>query len=76
MTVEKGDGVRISCYSDADYANDPVDRRSISGYVTMSDGIVVSYASRKEEINALSTTEAEYIAMAEATKDLLWLAGR
>ncbi|KAE9332414.1 hypothetical protein PF008_g14954 [Phytophthora fragariae] len=75
MTVEQGDGVRISCYSDADYANDPEDRRSINGYVTMLDGNVVSYASRKQEINALSTCEAEYVAMAEATKDLLWLAG-
>ncbi|KAE9019411.1 hypothetical protein PR001_g13887 [Phytophthora rubi] len=75
MTVEQGDGVRISCYSDADYANDPEDRRSISGYVTMLDGNVVSYASRKQEINALSTCEAEYVTMAEATKDLLWLAG-
>ncbi|KAJ8531840.1 hypothetical protein ON010_g14123 [Phytophthora cinnamomi] len=63
------------CYSDADYANDPVDRQSISGYVTMLDGNVVSYASRKQEINALSSCEAEYVAMAEATKDLLWPAG-
>lgn len=47
MTVEQGDGVHISCYSDADYANDPEDRRIISGYVTMLDGNVVSYASKK-----------------------------
>ncbi|OWY91673.1 polyprotein [Phytophthora megakarya] len=61
--------VRICSYSDANYANDPVDRRSISGYVTTIDGNVLSYASRKQEINALSTCEAEYVAMSEATKD-------
>ncbi|OWY98408.1 Retrovirus-related Pol Polyprotein from transposon TNT 1-94 [Phytophthora megakarya] len=75
MDVQTHDGVRICSYSDADYANDPVDRRSISGYVIMVDGNVLSYASRKQELNALSTCEAEYIAMSEATKDLLWLAG-
>ncbi|KAE9331188.1 hypothetical protein PF008_g15553 [Phytophthora fragariae] len=62
-------------YSDADYANDPADRRSISGYVTMLDGNVISYASRKQEINAMSTCEAEYVAMSEAAKDILWLQG-
>ncbi|OWZ14914.1 Retrovirus-related Pol Polyprotein from transposon TNT 1-94 [Phytophthora megakarya] len=41
----------------------------------MIDGNVLSYASRKQEFNALSTCEAEYVAMSEATKDLLWLAG-
>ncbi|OWY90799.1 Copia type Polyprotein [Phytophthora megakarya] len=65
----------MAFYSDADYANDHVDRRSISGYVTMIDGNVLSYASPKQEINALSTCEVEYVAMSEATKDLLWLAG-
>ncbi|KAE9306605.1 hypothetical protein PR003_g21199 [Phytophthora rubi] len=43
--------------------------------MTTLGGNGVSYASRKQEINALSTFEAEYIAMSEATKDLLWLSG-
>ncbi|KAE8878305.1 hypothetical protein PF006_g27964 [Phytophthora fragariae] len=47
MNVMTGDEVRVAAYSDADYANDPVDRRSVSGYVTTLDGNVVSYASRK-----------------------------
>ncbi|KAE9327499.1 hypothetical protein PR003_g15997 [Phytophthora rubi] len=41
----------------------------------MLDNNVISYASRKQDINSLSTCEAEYVAMAEATKDLMWLAG-
>ncbi|KAE9011593.1 hypothetical protein PF011_g9304 [Phytophthora fragariae] len=75
MDVQPGEGVEVCAYSDADYANDPVDRRSIGGYVTMLDNNVISYASRKQEINSLSTCEAEYVAVAEATKDLIWLAG-
>ncbi|KAE8888491.1 hypothetical protein PF007_g6784 [Phytophthora fragariae] len=40
----------------------------------MLDNNVISYTSRTQEINSLSTCEAEYVAMAEATKDLIWLA--
>jgi hypothetical protein len=75
MDVAYKKDVDITAFSDADYANDPVDRRGIRGDVTLLDGNVISYASRKQEINAQSTTEAEYIAMSEATKDVLWLTG-
>lgn len=70
-----GDGskVRLTCFTDADYANDVDDRKMVSGYVTMIDDNVVSYASRKQAINAQSTTEAEYVAMNEGTKDLVWV---
>ncbi|KAE9016164.1 hypothetical protein PR001_g7958 [Phytophthora rubi] len=74
-TIGTGSRVTVACFTDADYANDVDDRKSISGYVTMLDGNVVSYASRKQEINAQSTTEAEYVAMNEGTKDLLWMLG-
>jgi hypothetical protein len=43
--------------------------------VTFVNCNVVSYGSRKQEINAQSTREAEYIAMNEGTRDLLWLIG-
>ncbi|KAG2966977.1 hypothetical protein PC119_g24598 [Phytophthora cactorum] len=75
MDVPDGTAANVRCYLDADYANDSVDRRSIRGYVNMLDGNVMSYASRKQEINVLSTCEAKYAAMSEATKYVLWLAG-
>ncbi|OWZ03051.1 Integrase, catalytic core protein [Phytophthora megakarya] len=59
MDIEAGNEVELVCYTDADYANDLVDRKSVSGFVTFVNGNVVSYGSRKEEINARSTTEAE-----------------
>ncbi|RAW26144.1 hypothetical protein PC110_g17447 [Phytophthora cactorum] len=53
IDVELQTDVEVSSYSDADYANDPVDRRSISGYITMLDGNVISYSSHKQEVYAL-----------------------
>lgn len=73
MDIPVGNDVELMCYTDADYANYPDDRKSVSGFVTFVNGNVVSYGSRKQEINAQSTTEAEYIAMNEGTRDLLWL---
>ena len=68
--------VDLMVYTDADYANDAEDRRSISGYVTLLNGATVSYGSRKQGITALSTMEAEYIAMSEGVRDILWLRNR
>ncbi|KAJ8576928.1 hypothetical protein ON010_g2280 [Phytophthora cinnamomi] len=73
MDVPAENDVELVCYTAADYANDPDDRKSVSGFVTFVNGNVVSYGSRKQEINAQSTTEAEYIAMNEGARDLLWL---
>jgi hypothetical protein len=65
--------VDVLVYTDADYANDADDRRSVSGYVTMLNGATVSYGSRKQGLNTLSTMESEYVAMSEGVRDILWL---
>ncbi|RAW25625.1 hypothetical protein PC110_g17962 [Phytophthora cactorum] len=75
MNVIPGKDVDISVFTDSDYANDPDDAKSISGYVTFLDGNVISYGSRKQGINAQSSTEAEYVAMNEGVKDILWIVG-
>lgn len=64
---------QITVYSDADYANDHTDRQSVSGYVTMINGSVISYGSRKQGLNAQSTMESEYVAMNEGSRDVMWL---
>ena len=75
MQVSDRLDVKLEVYTDADYANDKVDRQSVSGYVTQVDGNTVSYGSRKQGLNAQSTAEAEYVAMNEGTRDLMWLVG-
>ena len=70
----KGDvGGEITGYSDADWAGNITDRKSTSGYVFMQAGAAISWKSRKQSCVALSTAEAEYIALSAAVQEALWL---
>ena len=60
-------------YADADYANDKVDRKSITGWVTIVDGDVISWASKKQRTVSQSTCEAELYATAAVFNETLWL---
>ena len=62
----------VGC-SDADWASDAADRKSISGYSFYFEGSLVSWSAVKQKSIALSSTEAEYYAMAHAFKEALWL---
>ena len=60
-------------YSDADWAGDLNDRKSTSGYVFILSGAAVSWKSSKQGCVALSTAEAEYMALASATQEAIWM---
>lgn len=60
-------------YSDADWAQDTEDRKSNSGYLFKFKGGPISWACRKQSCVALSSTEAEYVALAEACQEAVWL---
>jgi hypothetical protein len=62
----------IEAYVDADWASQP-HRHSMSGYVIMLNGGPVAWSSRKQPIIALSTAEAEYIALTAAAREVLYL---
>ena len=62
----------VGC-SDADWASDVFDRKSISGYLFYFEGSIVSWSVVKQKSIALSSTEAEYYAMTRAFKEALWL---
>ena len=63
----------ICGYVDSDMAGDLDKRRSTTGYVFTFAGAAISWASRKQQVVALSSTEAEYIALTEGAKELIWL---
>jgi hypothetical protein len=66
---------QLTGYVDADWAADINDRRSITGYVFTLAGGAISWASKKQHSTALSSTEAEYMAASNATKEAVWLRG-
>ncbi|BES95360.1 Hydra magnipapillata [Nesidiocoris tenuis] len=71
--VFKKTGNPIAGFADADWASCTVDRKSYSGYCFMFGNSVVSWSSKKQTTIALSTAEAEYAAIAEATKEAIHL---
>ncbi|KAK2577939.1 hypothetical protein KPH14_011325, partial [Odynerus spinipes] len=61
-------------YADADWTENKDDRKSNNGYIFQYHGSTISWASRKQSCVALSSAEAEYIALSEACQEGLWLA--
>ena len=59
-------------YADADWALQD-HRHSISAYIFQIDGGSISWSCQKQKIVALSSTEAEFIALTNTTKEALWL---
>ena len=60
-------------YSDADWAGDLDNWRSTSCYVFKISGAAVSWCSKKQTCVALSTAEAEYMALANAIQEAIWM---
>lgn len=65
--------ILISGFSDSSYADCPDIHRSSMGYCFSLGSGVVSWNSKKQKTVSCSTTEAEYIAVGEATWESLWL---
>jgi hypothetical protein len=74
MTYPIVDGpLELVGYSDSDWGADKENRRSVGGYVFLLNGTPISWRSKKQATVALSSTEAEYMALTAATKEAIWL---
>lgn len=71
--AKEADSNQLVGYADADWAGDVLDRKSTSGYVFKYRGGTISWCSRKQSSVALSSTEAEYVSVAEACQEALLL---
>jgi hypothetical protein len=63
----------LNMFSDADFAANIDRRRSTTGAVMLMHDAAVLWISKLQSVVATSTTEAEFIAAAMATKEGLWV---
>ena len=64
---------RSQDFSDADWGGDLDDRHSTTGNVFLFAGRAISWVSKKQAVVALSTSEAEYVALRLAAQEAAWL---
>ena len=72
LTFERGSGLNLSVFVDANYAEKADDRRSVSGVAVTLGNSVVSWVSSTQKIVTLSTTEAAYVALGDGVKEALF----
>lgn len=65
--------LRLEGFCDADWASDPDDRRSTSGFCVYLGPNPVSWQSKKQHTISRSSTEAEYKSLAQLTAELTWI---
>src|SRR5258708_36996647 len=68
-----GSPPQIAAYTDADWGSNRDDRRSIGAYIVRIGCGAVSWKSKKQTCVALSSTEAEYMALCRASKESVWM---
>jgi hypothetical protein len=68
----KGEG-GLEGYVDSDFAGDLDGHKSTSGFVFLSGGTAISWASKLQPVAAMSTVEAEFISMCSGVQEALWL---
>ena len=75
ITYQSGTAANISLevFADEDYASKATGRRSVSGGAIICAGACVCWFSRAHKCVTLSTSEAEYVALGDAVKELLFL---
>lgn len=70
--MKKNKAYDIMGYADADWGGS-FDRRSTTCYCTFVGGNLVMWKSKKQNVVARSSAEAEYWAMASETSELIWI---
>lgn len=63
---------KLTGFADANWAEDRESRKSNTGFIFMLGGSI-SWCCKRQTCVALSSTEAEFIALSEACKESVWL---
>ena len=73
ITFQRGSGLELVAYADADYANTATERKSVSGGAVMCAGSCVCWFSRNQKCVTLLTAEAKCVARADTIKEAIFL---
>ncbi|XP_043703078.1 secreted RxLR effector protein 161-like [Telopea speciosissima] len=73
LVFNRSENLEVVGYSDSDYSGCTDDMKFTSGYIFLMGGGPISWKSVKQTIIASSTMQAEFVALFEATKQVVWL---
>ncbi|GKC13113.1 retrovirus-related pol polyprotein from transposon TNT 1-94 [Tanacetum coccineum] len=73
LWYSKDTDMSLTAYSDTDHAGCQDTRRSTSGSAQFLGDKLVSWSSKKQKSTAISSTEAEYIALSGCCAQILWM---
>nr|GEV40022.1 copia protein [Tanacetum cinerariifolium] len=73
LWYSKDTGMSLIAYADADHAGCQDTRRSTSGSAQFLGDTLVSWSSKKQKCTAISSTEAEYIALSGFCAKIIWI---
>ena len=73
LTYDGGAGQGLSVTTDSDWAADTNDRRSQTGFFLRLAGAPISWTSHAQKTIALSSTEAEYMALSDCSRQVVWV---
>ncbi|GJV89155.1 retrovirus-related pol polyprotein from transposon TNT 1-94 [Tanacetum coccineum] len=69
----KGSGFELTAFSDADHAGCVDTRKSTSGGIQFLGDKLVSWMSKKQDCTAMSSVEAEYVALSASCAQVMWM---
>ncbi|CAG7724410.1 unnamed protein product, partial [Allacma fusca] len=73
INYKSGGDMELKTYTDSDYAGCKISRKSTSGMLVFLNNALISWTSQKQPCVALSSTEAEYIAVSSGARESVWL---
>lgn len=72
LQYKRSGNSEIHAFCDSDFASEPDKRRSCSAHVIRKADAAITWHSHRQQIVALSSTEAEYISLSDCVKQVLW----